>query len=79
MEDLTIRRITPKEAFRLMGLRDEDIKLVMEHQSEQQSFHLAGDSIVTTVLMRIIGNIFDVDWQQKFKPEEWWKNGEKDI
>ena len=74
MEDLTIRKITPREAFRLMGVKDEDIDLVMEHQTEQQSFHLAGDSIVTTCLMRLIGNLTDVNWQEKFKPEEWWKN-----
>ena len=70
---LRIRKLTPKECFRLMGLKDDDIDLVMENQSNASAYHLAGDSIVTTCLMAILGQLFDIDWNTKFKPEEWWK------
>lgn len=72
---LRIRKLTPKECFRLMGLKDEDIDLVMENQTISRSYHLAGDSIVTTCMMAIFGKLFDIDWTKHFNPEEWWKNG----
>lgn len=73
---LGIRKLLPKETFRLMGLKDEDIDKIMEHQTDSSGWHLAGDSIVTTCLMSIFGSLLDIDWQEKFKPEEWWKNEE---
>ena len=72
--ELRIRKLTPKECFRLMGLKDEDIEKVMEHQTNASGYHLAGDSIVTTCLMRIMSQLIGVDYKEKFKPEEWWKD-----
>ena len=74
-QELRIRKLTPRECFRLMGLKDEDIDLVMENQTISRSYHLAGDSIVTTCMMAIFGKLFDIDWTKHFNPEEWWKNG----
>jgi len=71
--NLRIRKLTPKECFRLMGVKDEDIDLIMENQTNASGYHLAGDSIVVNVLMAIFSNLIDVNWQEKFKPEEWWK------
>lgn len=71
---LGIRKLLPKECFRLMGLKDEDIEKIMEHQTDSSGWHLAGDSIVTTCLMSIFGSLLGVNWEDKFKPEEWWKN-----
>lgn len=71
---LRIRKLTPKECFRLMGLKDEDIDLVMENQTISRGYHLAGDSIVTTCMMAIFSKLFDINWLEHFKPEEWWKN-----
>ena len=51
--DLTIRNLTPKECFRLMGVKDEDYKNVAKNQSNASLYHLAGDSIVVNVLMAI--------------------------
>ena len=48
-----IRKITPRECFRLMGVKDEDYDKVAPHQSDSSLYHLAGDSIVTNVLMAI--------------------------
>lgn len=51
--DLRIRKLTPKECFRLMGVKDEDFEKVAKNQSNASLYHLAGDSIVVNVLMAI--------------------------
>lgn len=51
--DLKIRKLTPKECFRLMGVGDEDIDNILKNQSDSSAYHLAGDSIVVNVLMAI--------------------------
>lgn len=71
---LRIRKLTPRECFRLMGLKDEDIDLVMENQTNSSAYHLAGDSICITVLMAIFSKLFEINWLEHFNPEEWWKN-----
>ena len=53
MNDLRIRKLTPKECFRLMGVKDEDFKKIAKNQSDSSLYHLAGDSIVVNVLMAI--------------------------
>ena len=51
--DLKIRKLTPKECFRLMGVKDEDFEKCAKNQSDASLYHLAGDSIVVNVLMAI--------------------------
>lgn len=53
MNDLKIRKLTPKECFRLMGVKDKDYDKVAKNQSDSSLYHLAGDSIVVNVLMAI--------------------------
>lgn len=53
-----IRKLTPRECFRLMGVKDEDFDKVAKNQSNSSLYHLAGDSIVTTVLMGIFKKLF---------------------
>lgn len=48
-----IRKLTPKECFRLMGVKDEDFERAAKNQSNSSLYHLAGDSIVTNCLMEI--------------------------
>lgn len=50
---LRIRKLTPKECFRLMGVKDEDFEKCAKNQSDSSLYHLAGDSIVVNVLMAI--------------------------
>ena len=50
---LKIRKLTPKECFRLMGVKDEDYEKIAKNQSDSSLYHLAGDSIVVNVLMAI--------------------------
>ena len=56
---IRIRKITEKESFRLMGVKDEDFERVKKNQSNSSLRHLAGDSIVTTCLMAIFGQMID--------------------
>ncbi len=51
--NLRIRKITPLEAFRLMGVKDDDYYKIAKNQSNSSLYHLAGDSIVVNVLIAI--------------------------
>ena len=53
VNDLRIRKLTPNECFRLMGVKDEDYEKCAKNQSNASLYHLAGDSIVVNVLMAI--------------------------
>ena len=55
----TYRRITPKEAFRLMGMSDEDIQKIQSAGiSDTQQYKMAGNSIVIQVLEHIFKSLF---------------------
>ena len=55
---MRVRKLTPRECFRLMGVKDEDYERVAENQSKSSLYHLAGDSIVVNVLMAIFKELF---------------------
>lgn len=55
--NLRIRKLTPKECFRLMGVKDEDFERIARHQSNASLYHLAGDSIVVDVIKAIYGQL----------------------
>ena len=57
IENLRIRKLTPKECGRLMGVRDNDIDTMAVNQSNSSQYHLYGDSIVVDVLMAIFGQM----------------------
>lgn len=58
-DGLKIRRLTPKECFRLMGVSDEDsAKIAAVGTSPARQCKLAGNSIVVNVLERIFENMF---------------------
>ena len=61
----SVRIFTPRESFRLMGVLDLDSnKLAI---SDSRKYFLAGNSIVTTVLMGIFGTMFNVDYEARIK------------
>lgn len=68
--DYRIRKLTERECFRLMGVRNKDFDKIKDNQSKSSLYHLAGDSIVTTCLMAIFGELTDVDYQSKIKDLE---------
>lgn len=51
--NLRIRKLTPRECYRLMGFGDEAFDLAQPNQSNSSLYHQAGDSIVVNVLMAI--------------------------
>ena len=58
-ESFKIRKLTPRECFRLMGMRDADIDKIQEAGiSNTQQYKLAGNSIVVDVLEAIFKNLF---------------------
>ena len=64
-DGLRVRKLTPKECWRLMGVKDEDYEKVCKNQSNSSLYHLAGDSIVTTCLMALFGKLLDIDYKTK--------------
>lgn len=53
MENVRIRKLTPKECWRLMGFTDEDFNKAKEVNSDSQLYKQAGNSIVVQVLENI--------------------------
>ena len=53
-----IRKLTPKECFRLQGVKDKDIVLV---NSDTQSYKIAGNAISVNVLQEIIRELYKKD------------------
>jgi DNA (cytosine-5)-methyltransferase 1 len=57
MQDLRIRKLTPKECWRLMGFDDSDFEKAEKVNSNSQLYKQAGNSIVVNVLMSILNNL----------------------
>ena len=56
-DGLRIRKLTPRECFRLMGVRDKDFDKLKGKFSDIALYHMAGDSIVVNVLMAIFSQM----------------------
>ena len=50
---MRIRKLTPKECWRLMGFDDEDFEKAQKVNSDTQLYKQAGNSIVVDVLVDI--------------------------
>lgn len=57
-DDLRIRKLTPKECWRLMGFDDEDFEKAAKVNSKTRLYQQAGNSIVVNVLEAILNNLF---------------------
>ena len=59
MKRYRIRKLTPTECFRLMGVEDADIKKIQDAGiSDSQQYRMAGNSIVVDVLAGIFTQMF---------------------
>ncbi len=56
--DYRIRKLTPKECWRLMGISDEDFEKAQEVNSNTQLYKQAGNAIVVDVLEGIFRKLF---------------------
>ena len=54
ISNLRIRKLTPKECWRLMGFDDEDFEKAAKVNSNTQLYKQAGNSIVVNVLEAIL-------------------------
>lgn len=59
MNNLRIRKLTPKECFRLMGFDDEDFYKAEAVNSNAQLYKQAGNSIVVDVIEKIYEKLFE--------------------
>lgn len=55
--NLRIRKLTPKECWRLMGFDDKDFEKASQVCSNTQLYKQAGNSIVVNVLVAILNNL----------------------
>lgn len=56
-DGLRIRKLTPKECWRLMGFDDEDFEKAAKVNSNTQLYKQAGNSIVVNTLEAILRNL----------------------
>lgn len=63
-DNYRIRKLTPRECWRLMGVRDEQFDKLHDI-SNSQLYKMAGNSIVVDVLMGIFKNMFMPDEQEQ--------------
>lgn len=59
MNDLRIRKLTPKECWRLMGFDDTDFEKAQKVNSNAQLYKQAGNSIVVNVLEAILKQLLE--------------------
>lgn len=57
--DYRIRKLTPKECFRLMGVADTDSDKITAVLSKSRCYQVAGNSIVVDVLAAIFDQLFN--------------------
>lgn len=55
--NLKIRKLTPRECWRLMGFSDEEFDKASKVNSNNQLYKQAGNSIVVNLLERILNNL----------------------
>jgi DNA (cytosine-5)-methyltransferase 1 len=67
MNDLKIRKLTPKECWRLMGFDDKDVDKASKVNSNTQLYKQAGNSIVVNVLEGIFNNLLLTNSQEENK------------
>ena len=67
-QNLKIRKLTPTECMRLMGFNDDATNSMKEMgMTDNQIYHVAGDSIVVSVLMGIFGKLIGIDYEPKIR------------
>jgi DNA (cytosine-5)-methyltransferase 1 len=58
MHNYRIRKLTERECFRLMGVKDEESDKIREVVSKSQCYKLAGNSIVVDVMVYMFDQLF---------------------
>lgn len=59
MKVYRIRKLTPRECYRLMGVDDDEIKLLLDADlKDSNHYKLAGNSIVVNCMTNIFEKLF---------------------
>ena len=58
-QNYRVRKLTPKECFRLMGVADTDSDKIIAVLSKSRCYQVAGNSIVVNVLAAIFDQLFN--------------------
>ena len=64
MDKLKIRKLTPKECWRLRGFSDEDFEKARVHNSDSQLYKQAGNSICVPCLQAILEELLNGEIQR---------------
>ena len=62
LQNYRIRKLTPKECWRLMGFDDSDFEKAEKVNSNSQLYKQAGNSIVVNVLEGILKNLLENEY-----------------
>ena len=65
MNDLRIRKLTPKECWRLMGFDDEDYEKASKVNSNAQLYKQAGNAVTVNVIAALAEFIKEIDEEMK--------------
>lgn len=63
MNELRIRKLVPKECMKLMGFSQKQYNDISNF-TDSAIYHVAGDSIVTTCLIALFGELTDLDYRK---------------
>lgn len=61
---LRIRKLTPLECLKLQGFSKDNYESIKKDFTDSAIYHVAGDSITTTVLMALFGELTDIDYRK---------------
>lgn len=61
---LRIRKLTPLECLKLQGFSEDDYNAIKNDFGDSAIYHVAGDSISTTVEMAIFGSMTNIDYRK---------------
>lgn len=69
LSNISIRKLTPKECWRLMGFKDEDFEKASKVVSNSQLYKQAGNSIVVNVLEAIFSEMFIKEEKKNYQTD----------
>ena len=72
MKKYKIRKLTPRECGRLMGVDDKDIDVMLNADlSDNAIYKMCGNSIVVDCMVYIFGNLFINKKEDKITKKLW--------
>lgn len=72
MKKYRIRKLTPREVYRLMGVLDEDIDILLSSDlKDSNHYKLAGNSIVADCMVYMFDKLF-LNRPERNKDSELW-------